>query len=101
MCRELTYPVCDIKQLKKQIKQDGVVKGNVDIKFMLDKMSDATSGISLFDKKNMYEYSRFSPITSMLSEIGYYHPNDIEEILLLDKHANRKYWDKQLENIVR
>lgn len=101
MCRELTYPVCDIKQLKKQIKQEGVVKGNVDIKFLLDKMNDAMSGFSLFDTKNMYEYSRFSPITSMLSEIGYYHPNDIEEILRLDKHSNRKFWDKQLENIFR
>ena len=99
MCRELTYPVCDIKQLKKQIKQDGVVKGNVDFKFMLDKMSDAAYGFNLFDTKNMYEYSRFSPITSMLSEIGYYHPNDIEEILRLDNRNNRKFWDKQLENI--
>lgn len=101
MCPELTYPVCDIKQLKKQIKQEGVVKGNVDTKFMLDKMSDATYGTGMFNTKNMFDFLCGSSLISMLKESGFYQQKDIDEILRLDKHANRKYWDKQIEKIYR
>lgn len=70
MCPNLIYPVGDIKQLKKQIKQDGAVKGNIDKKFMMDQISSASVSSGIFDTKKMHS-DLYPGSTKMLDRIGY------------------------------
>lgn len=98
MCPNLTYPVGDIKYLKKQIKQDGTVKGNIDMKFMLDMISSASVSSGIFDTKRMH--SDLYPVsTKMLDRIGYIPEGDVNMILHMDKMFNRNYWDKQIKKL--
>lgn len=97
MCPNLTYPVDDIKQLKKQIKQDGAVKGNIDMKFMLDQISSASVSVGIFDTERMHS-DLYPGSTMMLDRIGYIPQDDINAILHMDKNSNCKYWSKQIEN---
>jgi len=70
MCPNLTYPVQDLKQLKKQIKSEDTVKGNIDKKFMLDRISDASLSSGIFDTKKMFD-ALLPDSAAMLDEIGY------------------------------
>ena len=51
ICPNLTYPICDLKELKKMIKADDAVKGNVDKKFILKQLSDAGMSYGFYDAK--------------------------------------------------
>lgn len=96
MCPYLTYPVGDIKELKKQIKKDGAVKGNIDMKFMLDQISNASVGVGIFNTERMHSDLYFGSM-KMLDKIGYIPEDDINAILHMDKKPNCKYWNKQIE----
>ena len=98
MCPNLTYPVGDLKVLKKQLKQDGTVHGNVEMKFMLSKINDASISNGIFDIKEM---SRDLPDGSvaMLGEIGYMQEEEINRILKMDKMFNRNFWNKHLKQL--
>lgn len=98
MCPNLTYPVQDIKQLKKQIKAEGTVKGNVDQKFMLDKLSAASVSSSIFDTKVMHS-DLYHSSSAMLDAYGYIQETQINEILKMDKMFNRRYWQKQIKRL--
>lgn len=98
MCPNLTYQVGDLKQLKKQIKQDGLVKGNLDIKFVLDQISKASVSSGLFDTKKMHSYL-LSGSATMLDRIGYIQESEVDKILKMDKMFNRKYWEKQIKRL--
>lgn len=98
MCPNLTYPVGDIKQLKKQIKQDGSVKGNIDMKFMLDQISSASVSSGIFDTKKMHS-DLYPGSTKMLGRIGYIPEEDVNVILHMDKMFNRNYWNKQIDKL--
>ena len=98
MCPNLTYPVQDLKQLKKQIKADGAVKGNIDLKFMLDRISDASISYGIFDTKKMHS-DLYSSSAEMLDEYGYIEETQINQIMHMDKMFNRKYWKKQIERL--
>lgn len=98
MCPNLTYQVGDLKQLKKQIKQEGLVKGNLDIKFVLDQISKASVSSGLFDTKKMHSYL-LSGSATMLDRIGYIQESEVDKILKMDKMFNRKYWEKQIKRL--
>ena len=70
MCPNLTYPVGYIKQLKKAIKQDGAVKGNLEAKFMLDQISNASVSSGIFDTKKMHS-DLLPGSATMLDRIGF------------------------------
>lgn len=97
MCPCLTYPVCELKQLKKIIKEEGKVRGNIDIKFMLNRISDATYSSGMFNTKKTIEEICFSPTTKMLNDMGYFLEGEVDTILHMDKRANNKFWNKLLE----
>lgn len=100
VCPNLKYPVGDIKQLKKQIKQDGELKGDVDIKFMLDQILNATVSKGIFDYN--YMASELSLATkTMLDRIGYIPTEDANSIMRMDKMFIRNYWTKQLNNLYK
>lgn len=100
MCPNLTYPVGEIKQLKKQIKQDAAVKGNIDIKFMLDQISSASVSSGIFDTKKMHS-DLYPGSIKMLDRIGYIPEEDVNVILRMDKMFNRNYWNKQIDKIAK
>lgn len=98
ICPNLTYPVQDLKQLKKQLKTDGNVKGNIDLKTMLDKISDASSSFGIFNTKEMHS-DLYPSSAAMLDEYGYIQEEQINQILKMDKMFNRKYWEKQIKRL--
>lgn len=98
MCPNLTYPVQDLDKLKKQIKAEGSVKGNIDMKLMLDKILDASVSSGIFNTKKMH--SDLLPASAdMLDQYGYIQEAEINEILKMDKMFNRNYWKKQIERL--
>lgn len=98
MCPNLTYPVQDLKALKKQIKADDSVNGQIDKKFMLDQISMASSSIGLFDTEIMHS-TLLPRATIMLDEYGYIEQTRIDQILKMDKMLNRRYWQKQIKRL--
>lgn len=98
ICPNLTYPVEDLKQLKKQIKADGAVKGNIDLKVMLNKISDAETSFGIFNTKEMHS-DLYPSSAEMLDVYGYIQENQINQILKMDKMFNRNYWNKQIKRL--
>ncbi len=98
MCPNLTYPVQDLKKLKKQIKDEGSVKGNIDMKLMLDKISDASMSVGIFDTKKMHS-NLYPSSATMLDQFGYIQEEQINQILKMDKMFNRNYWKKQIKRL--
>jgi hypothetical protein len=98
LCPNLTYPVCDLKQLKKQIKAEGTVRGNLNQKVMLDEISSATAGMGIFATKHMNSNLSFAT-ANWLDEYGYIQETEINRILQMDKMFNRMYWKKQIKRL--
>lgn len=98
MCPNLTYPVQDLKMLKKQIKADGGVKGNIDQKMMLDRISDASISYGIFNTKKMHS-ELYPSSADMLDQYGYIQEDQINQILKMDKMFNRNYWNKQIKRL--
>ena len=98
ICPNLTYPVQDIRKLKKQIKADGSVKGNIDQKFMLDRISDTISCKGIFDTQNIYS-NLYASSASMIDAYGYIQDAQAMDILKMDKMFNRRYWRKQIKRL--
>jgi hypothetical protein len=97
-CPNLTYPVQDIKKLKKQIKDDGTVKGNIDKDTMLSYILNVSVGSGIFNTK---ELSDALPAASadLLDHYGYIQEDQINQILKMDKMFNRRYWQKQIKRL--
>lgn len=98
MCPNLTYQIQDLKQLKKQIKEDGAVKGNMEQKKMLNFISDATSDTGIFNTKNLISYLSLGS-KQLLDSYGYIQDTEINNILKMDKMFNRNYWNKQIKKL--
>lgn len=98
ICPNLTYPVQDIKQLKKQIKTDENIRGNIKKDAMLNYLSNASLETGIFNATTMQGVlSMYS--SSMLDEYGYIQEAEINTILRLDKMFNRKFWQKQIKRL--
>ena len=98
MCPNLTYPVQDLKKLKKQIKDEGSVKGNIEMKAMLNMISNACASSGIFDTKMMHS-DLLTESANMLHEYGYIQEQQINQILKMDKMFNRNYWKKQIKRL--
>ena len=98
MCPNLTYPVCDLKELKKQIKADGVVNGNIDKKKMLDQIEQASISMGLFDTKKMHSDLLPGSVV-MLDSIGYMQAAEADKILKMDKLFNKNFWNKHIKRM--
>lgn len=100
LCPNLTYPVEDLKKLKKQIKSEGAVKGNIDLKVMLNSIADAEMSYNLFNTKEMHSDLYFST-AEMLDAYGYIQEKEVDQILKMDKMFNRNYWTKQMKRLAQ
>ena len=98
LCPNLKYPVQDLKHLKKQIKSEGTVNGNIGQQAMLDMISNASSGAGIFNTKD--QIGILKPLSSaMLDEYGYIQDTEIDSIMKMDKMFNRRYWQKQIKRL--
>ena len=98
LCPNLKYPVQDLKHLKKQIKSEGTVNGNIGQQAMLDMISNASSGSGIFNTKD--QIGILKPLSSaMLDEYGYIQDTEIDSIMKMDKMFNRRYWQKQIKRL--
>lgn len=91
--QNLTYPIGELKQLKKQIKQEGMVRGNIEMKYMLDRIEDANIVTGLFKPDKMVNTAGEETM-SVLDQMGYVLEYEIEILLKMDKMFNRNYWNK-------
>jgi len=98
VCPNLTYPVCDLKELKKTIKKDSDVRGNIEQKQILEFISWASNCMNLFNTKKMTS-TLYSESAEMLDSIGYIQEDEINHILKMDKMFNRNYWNKQIQKL--
>lgn len=98
ICPNLTYPVEDIKQLKKQIKKEDVVKGKLSKEFMLEQIEKVSVGSGIFNTKKMRSDLDYYS-AKMLEEMGYMKGTEISQILKLDKMFNRNFWSKHLKRL--
>ena len=71
VCPNLTYPVQELKLLKKQIKSDKSVNGNIAVKDMLSYISKVRSGSGIFNAEKMSVYVPLGT-QQMLSDYGYH-----------------------------
>lgn len=98
MCPNLTYPVCTLKDLKKQIKTENEVRGNIDCKEMLRLIGSASSEFGLFDGKQMSSSLSFFS-ASMLDSICYMEESEAFRILKMDKFFRKRFWKKYMKNV--
>lgn len=98
MCPNLTYPVSDLKQLRKTIKKEKIVRGSIDEKLMLHQISNALNSSGIFNTKKMHNGLHESS-ANMLEQAGYIQDDEISKILKMDKMFNRNFWNKQLKRI--
>lgn len=98
MCPNLQYPVDDSKVLKKIIKGEEQIKGNIDKQFMLDQIFNVSVSAGIFDTKQMHS-NLYQESQQMLDRIGYISEDEIDGILKMDKMFNRNFWNKQIKNM--
>lgn len=88
----------EMKKLKKQIKADGTVKGNINVDKMLEYLDDAayTSGI--------FKASEQTPLMhpaaeQMLADFGYYDSDKFNNIINDSGMFCKRFWQKQIKRL--
>lgn len=98
VCPNLTYPVSELKNIKKQIKQEGIVRGNLDSKFVLEQIRKAKYSEGLFSSEKLYDNLTIKT-RDLLDSIGYIVDYEIDSLLFMDKTSNRKFWNKHMNKL--
>lgn len=96
-CPNLTYPIQELNTLKKTIKKEDAVKGNIEKKFMLKQISDAAISTGLYDGTSLSNSTYQND--EMLEAYGYITPARCDQILRMDSMFNRNYWVKQMRRL--
>jgi len=98
LCPNLTYPVQDLKYLKKEIKAEGSVRGNIAQTAIMNFITYAMGGTGIFHTGKMH--SELYPVSAaMLDSIGYIQADEVNRILKMDKMLNRNFWNKQIKKL--
>lgn len=93
LCPNLTYPIMKYDDLKKEIKKDKMVKGNIPEKVLLDKISAGGIAARPFSMKGTFTYYSND---DFFNHYGYVYPNQIT-MYLLDDRKSRKFWGEKLK----
>lgn len=96
MCPNLTYPVCDVKEFKKMIKNETTIKGNIDKKELLEKIFEVSVSSGVFNTKDI-RCDVLNSTSEMLEKAGYITVNEMNQILNMDCKVNRQFWNKVIE----
>lgn len=93
LCPNLTYPVQSISQLKKQVKQEGIVRGNIAPEAMLSAISKISFSEGVF--KGKYTEPILPESTEkMLESMGYIPEDKIRKIMRRDSILAGSFWDR-------
>ena len=97
-CPNLQYPVMEMKKLKKQIKADGAVKGNINMDKMLEYLDDAayTSGIFKASEQTEIVYPQAQ---EMLASYGYFNSDTFYDIINSSGMFGNRFWQKQIKRL--
>lgn len=97
-CPNLQYPVMEMKKLKKQIKADGAVRGNISMDKMLDYLDDAeyASGIFKASEQTPLVYPQAQ---EMLASYGYYDSDTFRKIINDSGMFAKRFWQKQIKRL--
>ena len=100
MCPNLAYPVEDMEELRRIIRSEPLVRGSVDKAFMLEKLSEASLRLGIFDTTQMpAELPARS--AAMLDAYGYIQDREIDGILRMEGGAGGRFWERQVNRIAR
>jgi hypothetical protein len=92
MCPNLKYPVSDAKQLRKMIKNDGIVKGNIDYDNMMTMLKWAEYCACVSDAKNRPFEVNMTTV-EMLESAGYLPDCVIDSILKKQFMTQQMFWE--------
>lgn len=91
-CRNLTYPVQNIKDLKKQVKSEGTVKGNITPDNMMALIEQAEKNNGVFDDTKEMERELYPGIEVLMSRSGYMTGEEAaDNIQTMDRDA-QNFW---------
>lgn len=97
-CPNLQYPVMEMKKLKKQIKSEGSVKGNIDYNKMLDYLDEAAYKSGIFKASEQMD-SLTSDAEKMLADCGYYSSEKFNKIINDSGMFCKHFWQKQIKRL--
>ncbi len=93
LCPNLTYPICDVKDLEKIIKSETNIKGNINKEDMLNRLFELSVGSGIYNTRKLF--SDTLPVTTaMLEHAGYMTESDVNKILHMEYDVNNQYWNK-------
>ena len=96
-CPNLTYPVQTVKDLKKQLRQEKTVRGNIPMDTMMTILSDASMGNGIFKEKAL-EVDLPDQTAELLDQYRYIQAKELTSLLKLDKIFPKSYWEKVAKN---
>ena len=100
MCPNLAYPVEDMEELRRIIRSEPLVRGSVDKAFMLEKLSEASLRLGIFDTTQM-PAELPSRSAAMLDAYGYIQDREIDGILRMEGRAGGRFWERQVNRIAQ
>ena len=96
-CPNLTYPVQNASALKKQLRSEKTVHGNIPLDVMLTFLSDAKLGSGIFKDKDL-ESELPSSTKKLMEQYHYLQSNEISDLLKLNKMFSKNFWKKISKN---
>lgn len=98
MCPNLTYPVEEIKALKKRVKNEDEVKGNISKELMLKALGATWLGEGVLDVRKDSSSLTYAS-ANMLESMGYLQGSELSSLLGCDSWFRRRYWNKQMKKL--
>ncbi len=99
VCKHLTYPVQTIGSLKKQLKMEKTVRGNIGYDKMMESLKDASLGMNQYNAAKMERKGKngYTQGARIANEMGYFLSSEVDAMLSLDMRGNRKFWEPLLD----
>lgn len=99
MFDNLMYPVCDAKKLKKIIKEEANIKGNIGKEMMLQQLDSLMLGMGIFSNRRT-KYPGVGWMTmNLMHEAGYLMDYEINVALDMEDRVQNQFW-KKVEKMV-
>ncbi|MBQ7766306.1 MAG: hypothetical protein IJ397_05645 [Lachnospiraceae bacterium] len=98
VCPNLTYPITEVKELKKIIAQEPNIKGNISKEQMEKYLTDADYCSGIFDTSEYECYVNYS-VEDLLESYGYVRGPVAEKTLGMGSKSTRDFWMFHIDNI--
>ena len=87
---------CDIKELKKQIKSEKKINGNLSREFVFKHLDDAAAGWGMYNTNKMASCLS-EDSEEIIEDMGYMAFAKISQLLALNDVCKEKFWREQFE----